>query len=150
MDEIELFIDLLITLRTLPETPEWKDERSLAVHGLIGFTRRIGRTDLYIRFVHQQVDIALESEDHAAAGYALRLHAEVYEWSVSGDMVDEFVGSGLSLPPQTRFERKEALLYHSMDHFGESAVVAVRVLMSSRGGSVRRGIEHLPRPHETA
>jgi dedicator of cytokinesis protein 3 len=119
MDEIELFIDLLITLRTLPEAPEWKDERTLAVHRLTGFTQRIGRTDLYIRFIHQLVDIALESKDHLGAGYALRLHADVYDWNVSGDLVDEFAGSGLELPAQTQFERKEALLYHAMDHFGK-------------------------------
>jgi len=117
MDEIELFIDLLITLRTLPQPIEWKDERSLALFRLMEFTKRIGRKDLYSRFVHQLVSLALEAGDMLSAGYGMKLHAEVYTWTLGKGMVDEFPEMGL--PLQTQFERKEALLYHAMDYFGE-------------------------------
>lgn len=148
LDEIELCIDLLITLRTLPDTPEWKDERALAVHRLTTFTRRIGRTDLYIRFIHQLVDIALESKDYLGAGYALRLHAQVYEWRVDSDMVDQFAGSGLDLPIQHHFERKEALLYHAMDNFGALGI-SDSPLTHSRGGSVRGSAGRVPGDNQT-
>jgi dedicator of cytokinesis protein 3 len=118
MDEIELFIDLLITLRALPQSLEWKYERSLALFRLMEFANRIGRSDLYIRFVHQLVTLALEAKDYLTAGYGTKLHAEVYSWSMGGELVDEFPEMGL--PPQSQFERKEALLYHVMDHFGKS------------------------------
>ena len=117
MDEIELFIDLLITLRALPQTLQWKDERSLALFRLMEFTNRIGRRDLYVRFVHQLVSIALESKDYLTAGYGTKLHAGVYSWTVGGELVDGFPEMGF--PPQTQFERKEALLYHVMDYFGK-------------------------------
>lgn len=127
MDEIELFIDLLLALREPPDTPTWRDERGLALYRLLLFTKKIGRPDLYIRFVHQLVTIALESNDHLSAGYALKLHAEIYDWKV-GKMVDDF--PLMALPPQTEFERKEAILYHVMDHFGTSAQYLRLSLMS--------------------
>lgn len=121
MDEIELFIDLLLALRELPETPAWRDERGTALYRLLQFTKKIGRTDLYIRFVHQLVSISLEVNDHLSAGYALRLHAELYDWNKQKPL-DDFPLMGL--PPQNEFDRKEAIMYHVMDHFGESHFAA--------------------------
>ena len=118
LDGIETFIDLLLTLRQVPETAEWKDERSLAMFGLLNFTHRTGRSDLYVRYLHQLVGHSLENGDHFAAGHALKRHADLYAWQLDGDLLDVFSGSGIELPPQSPFARKESLLYHVMDHFG--------------------------------
>ena len=117
MTEIELFINLLFSLRDIPEDSQWRDERSSALYRLLSFSQKMGRTDLYVRFVHQLRQSSLGANDHLAAGHALRLHAGVHPWA-DGESLDEFEEMGL--PPQTQFERKEALLYHALDHFGAS------------------------------
>ena len=119
LTEVELFIDVLLTLRDLPDTLEWKDERASAIFSLTKFTRRIGRSDLYVRFVHQLVDMNVNTRDWLGAGYVLRLHADIYDWKLDGDLVDAFKSGSIDLPPQSQFARKESLYYHAIDYFGE-------------------------------
>jgi hypothetical protein len=119
LDEVELFIDLLLAMRDLPETVEWKDERTSAIYRLMDFIRRVGRSELYVHFVHQLVGINLEAKDWLGAGLAMKCHAEVYEWAVDGDLVDRWAGEGVKLPAQTQFARRESLYYHAIDYFGK-------------------------------
>ena len=120
LTEIELFIDLLLAIRDLPDTSEWATERAAATYRLMDFILRIGRQDLYIRFVHQLVAISLEVRDLIAVGLALKLHADLYDWAtIDGDLLDAFASeSGVSLPAQTQWARKEALYYLAVDYFG--------------------------------
>ena len=119
LDQVELFIDLLIAVRDFPETPDWKDERATATYRLMQFVRHLGRDELYIRFVHQLVGLYLESQDWLCAGLALKLNADIYEWKLDGGLID-FVKEGkIDLPAQTQFARKEALYYLIMDYYGE-------------------------------
>ncbi|OCF44595.1 hypothetical protein I317_01482 [Kwoniella heveanensis CBS 569] len=120
LDEIELFIDLLLSLRDIPETPQWADERSLAAYQLMNFVSRIGRNDLYVRFVYQLVSIAIEAKNWISAGLALKLHADTHEWKIGGDLLDQLHQGSLKLPPQIPFARKEAIYYHAIDHFIEA------------------------------
>lgn len=120
IDEVELFIDLLLAVRDIPETVEWKDERATALYRLIDFIKRVGRSELYARFVHQLVRINVEARDWLAAGLAMKMHAETYEWMNDGDVVDRWEGEGISLPAQTQFARRESLYYHAIDYFGMS------------------------------
>ncbi|KAK8853154.1 hypothetical protein IAR55_003855 [Kwoniella newhampshirensis] len=122
LDEVELFIDLLLLLREIPETAAWKDERCSAIYRLITFVDRIGRKDLYIRFVHQMVAINADPtvRDWLAAGLALKLHADIYDWKVEGNWVDEVKIGKVVLPAQTEFARKEAIYYHVIDYFAEA------------------------------
>jgi dedicator of cytokinesis protein 3 len=119
LDSLELFIDLLLSLRDIPETPEWKHERSTGIYRLMQFTQKIGRIDLYVRFIHQLVGVAVESGDWISAGLALKSHADCYTWGVGG-LVDGIEVGKVVLPPQSVFSRKEALLYHAIDHLGQS------------------------------
>lgn len=119
LDSLELFIDLLLSLRDIPETPEWKEERSTATYRLMQFTKQIGRQDLYSRFIHQLVDIAVDSRDWISAGLALKLHAECYEWKLGGSTVVNFDAGNITLPAQSEFARKEALLYHAVEFLGQ-------------------------------
>jgi dedicator of cytokinesis protein 3 len=118
LDEVELFIDLILAIRDLPDTPEWKEELVAATYRLMEFIKRVGRTDLYIRFVHQLFKITVDSQDWLGAGLALRLHAALYPWSREGDLVDAFEHGGIKLPVQTQFARRESLYYHAIDYFG--------------------------------
>lgn len=118
LDEVEIFIELLLAMRDLPETPEWKDERAAATYRLMQFVRRVGRDDLYIRFVHQLVRLNLETRDWLGAGLALKLHAEMYDWRLDGDVVDVFKEGKIDLQAQSQFARKESLYYHVIDYLG--------------------------------
>ena len=120
LDEIELFIDLLLTLRDLPEDSiTWKDEKSLAVYRLMLFAKRTNRLDLYIQFTHQLIQISLANKDWLSAGNALRMHAELYEWRLDGGLLCEFKAGTIDLPIQNHFGRKESLYYHAIDYLGE-------------------------------
>lgn len=119
LDQVELFIDLLVANRDLPEKPDWKDERATATYRLMQFVRHLGRDELYIRFVHQLVSIYLESGDWLCAGLALKLHADMYDWKLDGELMDGFKEGRIDLPAQSHFARKEALYYHIMDYYGE-------------------------------
>lgn len=118
LDEVELFIDLLLALRDLPETNDWAEERAAAVCQLMLFVQRVGRSDLYIRFVHQLVNIHVANRDWLGAGLALRLHADVYNWT-SQELVDEFRDGPMIFPAQSTFARKEAIYYHAIDYLGK-------------------------------
>ena len=116
--QVEQFIDLLLVLRDLSDTSEWKDERADATFQLMDFCQRAGRHELYIRFVNQLVRIHIEAKDLVAAGHATYLHALMYEWD-GERVVPEWVGQGVALPRQTAFARRESLYYQAIDHFGE-------------------------------
>jgi len=119
LDEVEVFIDLLLAVRNLPETPEWKDERAAATFRLMQFVRNVGRDDLYIRHAHYLLRLNLETRDWLGAGLALKMHAEMYDWKVDGDLVDVFRGGKIDLPAQSQFARRESLYYYVIDYFGK-------------------------------
>nr|XP_019010242.1 uncharacterized protein I206_04710 [Kwoniella pini CBS 10737]OCF49023.1 hypothetical protein I206_04710 [Kwoniella pini CBS 10737] len=120
LDEIELFIDLLLSLREVPEDMEWSDEKSQAIHQVMSFVERIGRNDLYIRFIHQLVAIASESKNWLSAGLAIKSHAQIYDWTLDDTLLDDFNMGDIKLPAQTSFQRKESLLYHAIQYFAKA------------------------------
>ncbi|ORX40680.1 hypothetical protein BD324DRAFT_654448 [Kockovaella imperatae] len=120
LDEIELFIELLLDLRDIPDTTEWKDERSLAIYRLILFTQRVNREDLYTRFVHQLVRLNVDAQDWMGAGKALCLHADLHGWTLDKVLLEPFTSGSMSLPAQNAFARKESLYYHAIDYFAEA------------------------------
>lgn len=120
LDQVELFIDLLMAVRDLPQTPRWKEERVAAIFRLMEFFSRVGRDDLYVRFVHHLVSINVDAQDWFGAGLALKLHADLYDWTMQGELVDEFHAGDLHLPAQTQFQRKEAIMYHVLDYLADA------------------------------
>lgn len=87
---------------------------------MLDFIRRIGREGLYIRFVHQLKDIFLKNKNWLSAGLTLKLHADIYDWRMDGDMLTGSQEGELLLPSQTQFERKEAIYRQCLEYFGES------------------------------
>ncbi|KAH9875386.1 hypothetical protein J1614_004878 [Plenodomus biglobosus] len=81
---------------------------------LMEFLKDMQKEDIYIRYVHQLVEIQLDAQNFTEAGLALRLHAELYEWdpNVTVDPLTE-----PSFPPQAAFERKEQLYFQMIDHY---------------------------------
>ncbi|TQV95025.1 dedicator of cytokinesis [Cordyceps javanica] len=83
---------------------------------LMEFLRDMQKEEIFVRYVHQLATLQAESRNHAEAGLALRLHAELYDWDPNreaGAMVDP------AYPAQTHFERKERIYFDMIKHFEE-------------------------------
>jgi dedicator of cytokinesis protein 3 len=59
LDSVDLFLELLMNVRELPEGDEFQDDRVIATLRLMNFIRRIGRDEIYIKYVHQLVNVSL-------------------------------------------------------------------------------------------
>jgi dedicator of cytokinesis protein 3 len=75
LDSVDLFLEMLLSVRALPEGEEFADDRVIAtvryffsansIHidtlqlRLMNFIRRIGRNEIYIKYVHQLVDVSV-------------------------------------------------------------------------------------------
>jgi len=59
LNSVDLFLDLLLSIRELPEGEEYQDDRVIATLRLMNFIRRIGKDDMYIRYVHQLVNVRI-------------------------------------------------------------------------------------------
>lgn len=116
LDSVDLFLELLMNVRELPEGDEYQDDRVIATLRLMNFIRRIGRDEIYIKYVHQLVNMHLQSQNYVEAALTLKLHADLYEWDLNSfvpPMVD------LDLPQQSHFVRKETLCLLILDYLGK-------------------------------
>lgn len=98
----------------------------------MNFIRRIGRDEMYIKYVHQLVNVRtssravaasetilqmhLQSQNYVEAALTLKLHAEMHEWD-STSFVDPM--EDLGLPQQSQFHRKETLYLLILDYLGK-------------------------------
>ncbi|KAK1229155.1 Deoxycytidine kinase 1 [Marasmius sp. AFHP31] len=115
LDSVDLFLELLLGVRALPEGEEFADERVIATLRLMNFIRRIGRDEIYIKYVHQLVNMHLQSQNYVEAALTLKLHSDLYAWDLNS-----FVGpmDDLGLPQQSQFHRKETLCLLILDYLG--------------------------------
>ncbi|KAF7544942.1 hypothetical protein G7Z17_g9550 [Cylindrodendrum hubeiense] len=108
------FLDLLVAVHS-------SDDIGEATHlinrlRLMEFLRDMQKEEIFVRYVHQLADLQAESKNHAEAGLALRLHADLYEW----DPVSHTPAlPAPSFPAQTQFERKERIYFDMIKHFEE-------------------------------
>ncbi|KAG8705728.1 hypothetical protein FRC08_001495 [Ceratobasidium sp. 394] len=130
LDSVNLFLDLLMNVRELPDGDEYQDDRVIATLRLMNYTRKIGRDEMYIKYVHQLVNMHLGSENYVEAALTLKLHADLHEWDLHA-----FVEAlpELDLPRQSQFARKEVLYlliveYLSKGKAWETAVEICREL----------------------
>lgn len=116
LDSVDLFLELLLSLRALPEGEEFSDDRVIATLRLMNFIRRIGRDEIYIKYVHQLVNMHLQSQNYVEAALTLKLHSDLHEWDLHS-----FVGpmEDLGLPQQSHFQRKETLCLLILDNLGK-------------------------------
>lgn len=114
---LDEFLDLLVAVHG----GEGNGEATNIINRLrlMEFLRDMQKEEIFVRYVHQLATLQAESRNHAEAGLALRLHADLYDWDptrqVKGLVDPEF-------PPQTQFERKEKIYFDMIKHFedGES------------------------------
>ena len=81
---------------------------------LMEYLKDMQKEDIFIRYVHQLANIQADARNHAEAGLALRLHADLYDWdplTVVENLRDPY------FPSQTPFERKEQLYFQMIKHY---------------------------------
>ncbi|KAI7940929.1 hypothetical protein MJO28_013214 [Puccinia striiformis f. sp. tritici] len=106
------FLDLLLSIRNLPPGDEFIDNRVIGTLKLMLFIRNIGRSGIYIHYVHKLVNFHAAHGNFVEAGLPLRLHADSHEWDLNS-IVEPM--PELSLPKQTVFARKETLYFRILD-----------------------------------
>ncbi|KAI8980817.1 hypothetical protein BDB01DRAFT_851559 [Pilobolus umbonatus] len=100
------FLDLILQIRSLPADDEFMDERITATLKLMKFIQVIEREEIYIKYVHQLVELHLDSKNFIEAALTLRFHADLLRW----DPMDRLAEiPELNLPVQSSFSRKEGL-----------------------------------------
>ncbi|EGY15958.1 hypothetical protein VD0002_g6830 [Verticillium dahliae] len=81
---------------------------------LMEFLRDMQKEEIFIRYVHQLALLQRESRNHTEAGLALRLHADLYDWDPTRQVIalhdPEF-------PTQSQFERKERIYFDMIKDF---------------------------------
>jgi hypothetical protein len=111
---LDEFLDLLVAVHG----GEGNGEATNIINRLrlMEFLRDMQKEEIFVRYVHQLATLQAESRNHAEAGLALRLHADLYDWDptrqVKGLTEPEF-------PAQTQFERKEKIYFDMIKHFEE-------------------------------
>lgn len=109
---VDELLDLLVAVHSTEATGEVFHIMD-TLH-LMEFLKDMQKEDIYIRYVHQLVELQAEAQNFTEAGLALRLHAELYEWDPNAT-VDPLTEP--SLPPQPAFERKEQLYFQMIEHY---------------------------------
>ncbi|KAJ4297633.1 Deoxycytidine kinase 1 [Kalmusia sp. IMI 367209] len=109
---IDELLDLLVAVHSTEATGEVFHIMD-TLH-LMEFLKDMQKEDMYIRYVHQLVQLQADAQNFTEAGLALRLHAELYEWDPT-TIVDPLVDP--AFPAQTSFERKEQLYFQMIDHY---------------------------------
>ncbi|EIW63135.1 cytoplasmic protein [Trametes versicolor FP-101664 SS1] len=116
LESVNVFLQLLLSVRALPEGEEFADDRVMATLRLMNFIRRIGRDEIYIKYVHQLVNMHLQSQNYVEAALTLKLHADLYEWDLNSFLPPM---EDLGLPQQSQFHRKETLCLLILDYLGK-------------------------------
>lgn len=112
MESLSQFLELLLSIRNLPPGDEFIDDRVIGTLKLMSFIRNIGRSGIYVHYVHKLVNFHAAHGNFVEAGLALRLHADLHDWDLN-TMVEAM--PELSLPRQTAFSRKETLYFRILN-----------------------------------
>jgi hypothetical protein len=109
---IDDLLDLLVAVHSTEATGE--AFQIMDTLHLMEFLKDMQKEDMYIRYVHQLVELQVEAQNFTEAGLALRLHAELYEWDPTFT-VDPLTEP--NMPPQSSFERKEQLYFQMIEYY---------------------------------
>ncbi|KAI4120339.1 MAG: hypothetical protein LQ338_007085 [Usnochroma carphineum] len=114
LSTVDELLDLLASVHS-PEITE--TVRIMHTLQLMDYLRDMRKEAIFIRYVHQLADVQSHLHNHTEAGLALRLHANLYEWTLAtvAALTDP------AFPEQTSFERKEQLYFEMIKHFEEGA-----------------------------
>ncbi|GAM22716.1 hypothetical protein SAMD00019534_058910 [Acytostelium subglobosum LB1] len=112
--DMKKFLELLCALRTLPDKPEYEDDRTVAAIQLMTYLKQTDRQDTYIKYSHLLCNQHLTNLNYVEAGNTLLLHAELLQWS---DNLLEELPYIDGYPAQSERERKERLFKQAIEYF---------------------------------
>ncbi|KAH8677577.1 hypothetical protein BX600DRAFT_408875 [Xylariales sp. PMI_506] len=110
---VDEFLDLLVAVHS-GEGSNGAASQLINRLRLMEFLRDMQKEEIFIRYVHQLARLQADARNHAEAGLALRLHAELYEWDpikTAAPLQDP------AFPAQSHFERKERIYFDMIKHF---------------------------------
>ncbi|KAF7726957.1 hypothetical protein EC973_008152 [Apophysomyces ossiformis] len=111
------FMELLLQIRSLPlDNDEFMDERINATLKLMKFIQMIEREEIYIKYVHQLVQLHVESHNYVEAALTLRFHADLLQWDPH-EKLDAILE--LDFPAESSFARKEKLYWTMISYLDE-------------------------------
>lgn len=114
VDSLANLMGLLLQIRSLPaDSAEFMDERINATLKLMKFIQVFERQEIYVKYVHQLVDLHLHNDNYVEAALTLRFHADLVPWDpyIEVDAIPE-LGYGV----ESAFARKHGL-YNTMITF---------------------------------
>ncbi|KAJ1032676.1 hypothetical protein NDA16_000699 [Ustilago loliicola] len=113
---VNRFLDLLLSVRSLPLEEGYEDDRVAGTLKLLGFLRQANRVTAFSTHVLRLVNLHLENHNYVEAALTLKLHADLHSWDM-----DSFVEPipELDLPRQSHFARKETLYMLILDYLGK-------------------------------
>lgn len=113
---VNRFLDLLLSVRSLPLEEGFEDDRVSGTLKLLGFLRQANRVTAFSTHVLRLVNLHLENQNFIEAALTLKLHADLHQWDL-----DSFVEpiSDLDLPRQSHFARKETLYMLILDYLNK-------------------------------
>ncbi|KAF5104790.1 hypothetical protein DV451_000381 [Geotrichum candidum] len=131
IDDVEEFLDLLLDLYRVPPGDAYNDDRIFHALNVLNFLKDIDRVEIFARYVNDIAEWNRSKAHHVQTGLALRLLASAYEWSYEQKLE---ASEHPNFPPQTGFERKEALYEDIIQCFSrgksfENAIDAVKELI---------------------
>ncbi|KAI8092901.1 uncharacterized protein BX664DRAFT_364690 [Halteromyces radiatus] len=107
VNSLDNLMELLLQIRSLPmDSAEFMDERINATLKLMKFIQVCERQEIYIKYVHQLVDLHLNSHNYVEAALTLRFHADLMPWDPYGEV--EAIPE-LGFDAQSPFARKRRL-----------------------------------------
>lgn len=116
--ELVSTIDELLDLLGAAHSPDITESfRIMHTLRLMDFLKDMQKEDIFVRYVHQLVDVQARLHNSTEAGLALGLHADLYSW-------DSKVLAPLTepaFPEQTAFERKEQLYFEMIKYYEDGA-----------------------------
>lgn len=113
---VNRFLDLLLSVRSLPLEDGYEDSRIAGTLKLLGFLRQENRVSAFSTHVLKLVNLHLNHLNYVEAALTLKLHADLHTWEM-----DTFVDAvpELSLPRQSHFARRETLYMLILDYLGK-------------------------------
>lgn len=74
-------LTLLLGIRSLPNRPEYEDDRTIATLKLMEYLKQTGRSETYAKYVVQLCKLHVSSGNHTEAALTLLKICDLLDWS---------------------------------------------------------------------
>ncbi|XP_064633276.1 dedicator of cytokinesis protein 3-like isoform X3 [Lineus longissimus] len=102
---------LLDYRRAMSGDSNYSQKMICTVNLLNFYKNEINREEMYIRYIYKLRDLHIQGENFTEAGFALKLHADMLNWS------EDYVEADLSFPDQMKWKRKELIYKQIIEYF---------------------------------